>query len=83
MRAGAKQIKNTMNVPQKARDLLELTMPTTDTAATMAAQAPVLKAKMDGIHPSLEAWKTALMPSKFTAAAPAKRPLPTWPLSRT
>ena len=53
MRAGVKQIKNTMNVPQDVLDLLELTTPTTDTAATVAAQAPVLKVKMDGVHPSV------------------------------
>ena len=58
MRAGVKQIKNTMNVPQDVLDLLELTTPTTDTAATVAAQAPVLRVKMDGIHPSVGGAKS-------------------------
>ena len=53
VRAGVKQIKNTLNVPQDVLDLLELTPATTDTTATVAAQAPVLKVKMDGIHPNI------------------------------
>ena len=53
VRAGAKQIKNTMNVPPDVLDLLELTTPATDTAGRVAAEAPVLKPKMDGIHPSI------------------------------
>lgn len=57
VRAGVKQIKNTMNVSQDVLDLLELTMPASDTAATVAAQAPVLKPKMDGIHPSIGGLK--------------------------
>ena len=48
-----------MNVPQDVLDLLELTTPTTDTAATVAAQAPVLKVKMDGIHPSVGGVKNS------------------------
>jgi len=58
VRAGAKQIKNTMNVPQDVLDLLELTTATSDTAATVAAQAPVLKVNMDGIHPSIGCVKS-------------------------
>ena len=58
VRAGAKQIKNTMHVPQDVLDLLELTTATSDTTATVAAQAPVLKVKMDGIHPSIACLKS-------------------------
>lgn len=58
VRAGVKQIKNTLNVPQDVLDLLELTSATSDTAATVAAQAPVLKVKMDGIHPSIGCVKS-------------------------
>ena len=58
VRAGVKQIKNTMHVPQEVLDLLELTAATSDTAATVAAQAPVLKVKMDGIHPSIGCVKS-------------------------
>ena len=53
VRAGAKQIKGLMDVPQEVLDLLELNAAATDTAGRVGAEAPVLKVKMDGIHPSI------------------------------
>ncbi|MFD2720056.1 hypothetical protein ACFST9_15130 [Hymenobacter monticola] len=57
VRAGVKQIKNTMNVPAEVLDLLELTTTPAKPAERVAAEAPVLKVKMDGIHPSIQCVK--------------------------
>ena len=53
VRAAAKQIKGTMNVPQEVLDLLELNPPAGGSPARPGADGPVLKAAMDGIHPSI------------------------------
>ncbi|MDO7845917.1 hypothetical protein Q5H92_06085 [Hymenobacter sp. M29] len=57
VRAGVKQIKNTMNVPAEVLDLLELNTTAGKPAERVAAEAPVLKVKMDGIHPSIGCLK--------------------------
>ncbi|GAB3845515.1 hypothetical protein GCM10028822_04060 [Hymenobacter terrigena] len=53
VRAGVKQIKNTMNVPADVLNLLELNTTSAKPMDRVAAEAPVLKPKMDGIHPSI------------------------------
>ena len=53
VRASVKQIKNTMNVSQEVLDLLEINPVSAKPTDTVAAQPPVLKVKMDGIHPSV------------------------------
>lgn len=58
MRASVKQIKGTMNLPVEVLDLLELNMATTDPTGRVGAEAPVLKVKMDGIHPSIGCLKS-------------------------
>ena len=58
MRAGVKQIKNTMNVPQDVLDLLEVNAGTAKAAGRVAAEAPVLKVKVDGVHPSVGGAKS-------------------------
>jgi hypothetical protein len=57
VRAGVKQIKNTMNVSKEVLDLLELNTATSKPTERVAAEAPVLKVKMDGIHPSIGGTK--------------------------
>ncbi|WP_210519310.1 hypothetical protein [Hymenobacter terricola] len=57
VRAGVKQIKNTMNVPREVLDLLEVNPTASKPIDRVAAEAPVLKAKMDGIHPSIGGLK--------------------------
>ena len=51
VRAGVKQIKNTMNVPLEVLDLLEVNTSPAKPAERMAAGAPQLKPKMEGVHP--------------------------------
>ena len=58
VRAGVKQIKNTMNVPKEVLDLLEVTTTTGNPATRVSAEAPVLKVKIDGIHPSIGCVKS-------------------------
>lgn len=53
VRAAVKQIKNTMNVPKEVLDLLEVSPTASKAADRVGAEAPVLKVKMDGIHPSI------------------------------
>ncbi|GAB3867431.1 hypothetical protein GCM10028824_09810 [Hymenobacter segetis] len=53
VRAGVKQIKNTMNVSSEVLDLLELNTSSDKPTERIAADAPVLKVKMDGIHPNI------------------------------
>jgi hypothetical protein len=51
VRAGVKQIKNTMNVPKEVLDLLEVSTSSTRSSERVAAEAPQLKVKMDGVRP--------------------------------
>ncbi|MDB5267544.1 MAG: hypothetical protein JWP58_584 [Hymenobacter sp.] len=53
VRAGVKQIKNTMNVSKEVLDLLEVNTTAGKSTERMGADTPVLKVKMDGIHPSI------------------------------
>ena len=53
VRAGVKQIKNTMNVPPEVLDLLEVSTTPARPAERVAAEAPQLKVKMDGVRPSI------------------------------
>ncbi|GAA4047337.1 hypothetical protein GCM10022409_36980 [Hymenobacter glaciei] len=57
VRASVKQIKNTMNVPQEVLDLLEVNPAAGKATDRVAAEAPTLKVKMDGIHPSIGGLK--------------------------
>ena len=57
VRAGVKQIKNMMNVPQEVLDLLEINPVTGKPEDRVGAEAPVLKVKMDGIHPNISCVK--------------------------
>jgi hypothetical protein len=58
VRASVKQIKNTMNVSKEVLDLLEVTTAIGNPATRVGAEAPVLKVKMDGIHPSIGCVKS-------------------------
>lgn len=58
VRTGVKQIKGTMNLPAQVLDLLELNTVVTDPSTHVGAEAPVLKVKMDGIHPSIGCIKS-------------------------
>ena len=58
VRAGVKQIKNTMNVSKEVLDLLEVSSSTEKPTERVAAEAPVLKVKMSGIHPSIGCVKS-------------------------
>ncbi|MBF9222362.1 hypothetical protein [Hymenobacter ruricola] len=57
VRAGVKQIKNTMNVPPEVLDLLEVSTTPAKPTERVAAEAPVLKVKMEGVHPSVGCLK--------------------------
>lgn len=57
VRAGVKQIKNTMNVPKEVLDLLEVSTTASKPTDRVAAEAPALKIKMEGIHPTINARK--------------------------
>ena len=57
VRASVKQIKNTMNVPAEVLDLLEVNTSVARPAERVAAEAPVLKVKMDGVHPVIACVK--------------------------
>ncbi len=53
VRAAAKQIKGTIDVPQAVLDLLELNTTGGGSTARPGTDSPVLKVQMDGIHPSI------------------------------
>ncbi len=56
-RAGIQQIKKSPTVTIEVLDLLQLNTPDIDPQARVDAQTPLLKTKMDGIHPTVGCLK--------------------------
>lgn len=77
--AGWWLFKNTMNGPPNVLDLLELNATASKPTERVAAEAPVLKVKMEGIHPgiggvkngfdALETWCCRTGKKEFTRLA--------------
>jgi hypothetical protein len=57
VRANIKQIKNTVNLPADVLNLLHLNTPDSKPQDSVAAEVPLLKLNMEGIHPRIRCTK--------------------------